>query len=270
MSGGGELAGRHGTGEAVALAELDAEFAEHVELVVGLDALGDDTRAGLAGEGDDGGDEAATDRVAVDAADDADVELDELGGELEDVDEARVAGTGVVDGEACPGGAQAGERAAQAGIVVDLDVLGQLDHHATGLDRLEDGGDLLVGERLAVEVDGEEGTGGNVGHGGEGAAGSLELQLDPLMGGPGLGEPDVRGAMGLHREPGEGFGAGELEAAQVDDGLEQDVEAAAAEDAMEALLEGDPVDDAGQDDVGDEGRHGLVVDDGIEGGPWAG
>ena len=82
------------------LAVVDAESAQGVELRCGLDALGDDQRAGLGREADEGGDERSLDRVGVDVAGEPDVELDEVGRQLEDVAEAGEARTGVVDREA--------------------------------------------------------------------------------------------------------------------------------------------------------------------------
>ena len=48
----------------------------------------------------------AAHRIAVEVAGEADVELDDVGAELEDVPQARIAGAGVVDGDAHAGVAQ--------------------------------------------------------------------------------------------------------------------------------------------------------------------
>ena len=57
-------------------------------------------RAGLGREADERRDERSLDRVRVDVAGEADVELDEVGRQLEDVAEAGEARAGVVDREA--------------------------------------------------------------------------------------------------------------------------------------------------------------------------
>ena len=112
---------------------MDAELADGRQLGVGLQALGDDLRAGLVGEVDERGGQRPADGVGVDAAGEVAVELDDLGRQLEDVGERGEAGAGVVDRQARAGAAQAAERGAQALVVLDGEVLGQLDDEALGV-----------------------------------------------------------------------------------------------------------------------------------------
>ena len=86
----------------VALAVGDPEGTEGGELVRGLDAFGDDHGADLAGETDEGGGEGPPGRIGVDAPDQTDVELDDVGPEVEDVAEAGETGARVVDREPDP------------------------------------------------------------------------------------------------------------------------------------------------------------------------
>lgn len=71
----------------VALAEVDTEVNDDVELARRLDAFGDDLGSCLVGEGGEGSSEGSTDRVEVNAGGKYLVELDDVWGEFEDVGE---------------------------------------------------------------------------------------------------------------------------------------------------------------------------------------
>ena len=79
---------RAGTREVVALAPRDAEGAEHGELLRGLDALGQQDRADRVGEAHQRDRQRMSRRVGVDAVRELEVELEDVGAELEDVLEA--------------------------------------------------------------------------------------------------------------------------------------------------------------------------------------
>ena len=81
----------------VSLSPRDAEGTEHRELLGGLDALGQQDCADRVGEPHQRGRQRVARRVGVDAVRELEVELEDVGAEMEDVLEARVAGTGIVD-----------------------------------------------------------------------------------------------------------------------------------------------------------------------------
>ena len=81
----------------------------------GLDALADDEHADLVAEPAQRRDRALLERADVDVAHERHVDLHDLGHQLGEAGEARVAGADVVDGEAEAEGAQAGEPLGQLG-----------------------------------------------------------------------------------------------------------------------------------------------------------
>jgi len=90
------------------------------------------------------GDERLTGRVAVDAVDDAQIELHVIRTELEDMAQAGESGTGVVDGQADPR-PEPLERRAPGRVITDLDVLRELEDDLPTLVS-EDRGQRLAGE----------------------------------------------------------------------------------------------------------------------------
>jgi hypothetical protein len=117
---------RNGTPEQVALAELHAEAAEGASLGALLDTLRQEGTAGGLGEVAHAGDERLANGVALDVADQAAVQLHDLGMELDDVLERGEAGAGIVDGQT-DGAVEAAEGLAQLVVVLDGDVLGDLE-----------------------------------------------------------------------------------------------------------------------------------------------
>src|SRR5262249_9542125 len=93
---------REGAGarEVVALAERDAEASQRLELVLRLDALGDHLRGRGDGEAEDRAEEVLLDAVALDVLREVVVELQELGLDLREGREVRVARAEVVDRDA--------------------------------------------------------------------------------------------------------------------------------------------------------------------------
>src|SRR5664280_1686688 len=88
---------RFGPTEEIPLDELDAQSTKRLRFGLGLHALGDQHGSGEGGEVAEPGGERLACRIPVDAPDDADVQLHDVGLQLEDVAEAGEAGTGVVD-----------------------------------------------------------------------------------------------------------------------------------------------------------------------------
>jgi hypothetical protein len=90
---------RTGAGEQKALHQVHLGFTQEVELRLGLHPLGDHAGAHFAGERGHRADEGAPVPVVVEVPDQLAVQLQEVGGELDDMTQARVAGPGVVDGD---------------------------------------------------------------------------------------------------------------------------------------------------------------------------
>ena len=90
--GGASIRHRGRPAEQIALAQSDADRSERVALGDRLDAFGDERTARLEREIDETGDEGLSGIVAVDRPDEVDVELHELGLQLDDVAEAREPG----------------------------------------------------------------------------------------------------------------------------------------------------------------------------------
>ena len=108
--------------------QLDAELQQHRPLLLGLDAFGDELRSCRFREVGEARDERATDRVALDAAHPLHVQLHEAGLKAEDVLEAGIARSRVVNRQA-DRRAEAGKTCANGSVVIDPFVFGQLDDH---------------------------------------------------------------------------------------------------------------------------------------------
>ena len=86
-----------GAAEVVALPLTHTKPAQKREHRMRLDAFGDDSRTDPLAERDERARERARDRVGLDLAREAQIELDDVGRELQDVTEAREAGADIVD-----------------------------------------------------------------------------------------------------------------------------------------------------------------------------
>ena len=98
---------------------------------------GDQFCARLAGEPDESGGDRPVRGLRVDAADDADVELDDVGRELEDVPQAREARTRVIHRDPDAGSAKHVQRSAEARVVARRCMFRELDHDALGRPSLQ-------------------------------------------------------------------------------------------------------------------------------------
>lgn len=88
--------------EEPALAEVDAEAAQHLELLERVEPLADHARAHLLGQLQHGGEHVLARRVLIDAGDHRAIDLDEVGLELDELLEAGIARARVVEGELEP------------------------------------------------------------------------------------------------------------------------------------------------------------------------
>ena len=121
-----------GAREVVALAEVAADLAQHVELRAGLDALGDDLEADGLGEADD---QAHERRVVVgerEALDELARDLQRVERQVAQVAERRVAGAEVVERELHAEVAELLQRLGAAHGVLDEQRLGHLEHSRPG------------------------------------------------------------------------------------------------------------------------------------------
>ena len=141
-----------------ALAVRHRERLEGIELLARLDPLGDEPQLALDREVAHAGDQRLAGGLGVDAADQVEVDLHEVRGELQDVAEAGVAGAGIVDREA-DGRSEPLELAAQSRVVVDLDVLGDLEDDRP-LDGRQDLAERAGPDELGRDVEAEVAAGG--------------------------------------------------------------------------------------------------------------
>ncbi|MCO5595358.1 hypothetical protein L7F22_049400 [Adiantum nelumboides] len=185
-----QVVGAQRAGEQPALERVDADAAQHVELLGGLDALGDGRAAHRARDLDDGAGEREVGRVGADAGDEGAVDLDRLRRELLEPGQRRVAGAEVVDGEADAALHELAHRVQRGLRQRDQAGLHQLEHQLVPRQpgALDDGGDVgqerRVGRQQPGQVhrdgDGLPGTGPGRGLGRGGAQHpEVEVALQP-------------------------------------------------------------------------------------------
>ncbi len=80
----------------------DVDLTERGELVLGFDALGDEVGPDLLGEDEQSGGQGAPRWIGVDAAHRIEVQFHDVRAQVEDVAQAREAGSGVVDRDPHP------------------------------------------------------------------------------------------------------------------------------------------------------------------------
>ena len=231
---GGPRLGR--AAEQPALAEVGLGLAQHGELLGTLDALGDDARADLAGEGDGGAQDGLARGVEVDAGDHAAAELEEVGADLGDVLERREAGARVVDGDQRAAGDPRLQALLDALDVLDGVLLGELDDEPRR-QVLGEPRQPGVAEGVGADVDEQQpalGRLAGLGHGRP--AGDLEVVAQ--AGARGGGERDVRrerDQAGRRGEAGQALVADRLEVAQPDDRLEDGTDRPRDQQAAEVV-----------------------------------
>jgi hypothetical protein len=116
-----------GVAEEVALGVLHADLEQGVEFLGLFHAFGDECGSDLVGEGAHSGGQRLPNRVGMDVGRDRSVELDELRTQAEDVTEARIAGSGIVNGDANSDLSQLSELMVERVVVVHDGVLGDLE-----------------------------------------------------------------------------------------------------------------------------------------------
>jgi len=157
--------------EIVSLKNVDAEVAQGIEFVGGLDTLGDDLNVERVAQVADGLDEAMAGGVEMDVADDVHVNLDDLGDEVGEEREAGVAGSEIIEREVEGIFALDGAGGAEGGVVSDAFVFGDLEDELAGGDSEGGGGLEAVGDGIGVDLEG-------AGHEVEGeAAGAGEAEV---------------------------------------------------------------------------------------------
>src|SRR4051812_8310659 len=161
-----ELIGAHRLREEVALGAVAAEVAQRLELVVGLDALGDRPEAEAGGDVDDGAHDRRVVRLLAETVDERAVDLDRVDRHALQARQRRVAGAEVVEQDADAERAERLERRAGRGDVLEQHALGDLEAEAAGLEAaareraLHLGEELRAGELAARDVDGDAEVGG--------------------------------------------------------------------------------------------------------------
>lgn len=131
------------------------------------------------------------------------VEFQEVGSELDHVTEARIAGTGIVDGDPHTPGQPRFEVATKLVVVLHGLLLGELDDQALGelVEQIECSGHSQQG---GAQVDEQQPVlGGGPEAGGRGQAGDLELLPQPDLLRP--GQPPVGRPHRVERHAGQGF-----------------------------------------------------------------
>ncbi len=187
-------------GQEVPLYEVDAHRAESLELLNGLDALGEGGDAALPGETDQSAQDGQLVGVAVRVVDQAAVDLDEVRVELQHVRHARVPGTDVVDGEHRRRHRPPLQATPQLLVVEYRLVLGDLDD--PGRKPVQNRVDAPIQHRARAEVHEQAHVVGRPAPGAGGfQAGQLELGADPELRRP--LEPLVRPAAAGDRAAGE-------------------------------------------------------------------
>ena len=145
---------RDGTGSAEqeSLSCSHAEAAEGLELPGGFYPFGDDLHLDLVRVGAESCDQDALVLVGVDAADEAPIELQQVGRELDDVRESGEPLPDVVDRQPAAQRTKFGEMRVRLLVVHDRRALRELDHHALCRDRTHELGQAGFAERLGRDV----------------------------------------------------------------------------------------------------------------------
>jgi hypothetical protein len=130
----------------------DPQVAHRDQLDHGLDALGDDLRAGVLNETDQSASDRAAPGLKVDALGELAVELDEVGRKVNDMGTAREPSAGVIDRQPRSGVTHAAQDDAQVRVIVDAEVLGELEHDALKADSAQQRGQLRCRDGLGSDA----------------------------------------------------------------------------------------------------------------------
>ena len=187
----------------VALTERNLRGSECGELCGGLDALRDHAGPDFTCERHEGTDQRVAMPVPVDVVHQGAVELQEVGGQLDDVTKAGVAGAGVVDGETHPAVQPRFELPLESCVVLHRRLFGDLEHQPLG-EAWAQRQQGRVGERERAGVDEQQ----RLAWGRPEACRALEephLELRPPPRGLGAGQPPVGSVYRGRRDAGQGF-----------------------------------------------------------------
>ena len=205
-----------GAGEEIPLYEIDAHRTERVELLARLDPLGEGSDAALTGEPDQAAQHGQLVGIPMGPVDEAPIDLDEVGMELEDVRHAGIPGPDVVDGEHGRLHRPALKAAPQELVVEYRFVLGDLDH--PGRQAVQNVVDPRVEHGARAQVDEEP----HVARGRTAVTGSLEARQLELGADPEVRrplEPLIGTAAARNCAAGEQFESEDAAVGQADDGL---------------------------------------------------
>ena len=207
---------------------------KRIELLAGLDPLGQRGDAALAREADQAAQDGELVRVAMGLVHEAAIDLDELGMQLQDVRHARITGPHVVDGEHGRGGRPHLESAPEFLVVRDRLVLGDLDHPGRKL--AQDSVHPRVEERAGREIHEEADIARRCSPLADGLqAGQLEFGTDPEIGG--VLEPLVGTAAAGDRCPGQHFEAEDRTVGQAHDRLGRHFDRAGTQELVDQSRE---------------------------------
>ena len=162
------------------------------------------------------------------------VQLDEIGGQFQDVGQTCKAGTSVVYSQAHSHQAQLVEREREPLVVVDLGFLGQLHDDTFRFGACNELAHLVGDHRLGACVHAQSDIPGKAGQGVQSSLRGDDLQFDADAHDVCLGEPYVRSSLRSSREPSKRFDCEALPGCDVEHGLEDVTEPASFEDAVDS------------------------------------
>jgi hypothetical protein len=212
-----QLPDRGGTTEVVALPEANAETLDGLCFGERLDALGDDEGAGHCGKLNEAGDHGLPGHVEVDTSHEADVDLDNVRPQVDEMSEVGDSGTGVV-GRDSHVGAEGTHRDMQRPVIVDDLVLGDLQDDRPRLTGKELRQNPAAAEEVGRDIEAQPSVGRKARAGSDRATEGRGLEFDAEADPYGVDERLCRRVVG--GEPGERLEADRLARCEVDDRLE--------------------------------------------------
>mmetsp|Transcript_100824 Transcript_100824/g.280899 ORF Transcript_100824/g.280899 Transcript_100824/m.280899 type:complete len:665 (-) Transcript_100824:355-2349(-) len=242
---GAQLRARRGAGprEQIALADRHAQAAQHGQVGLLLQTLGDDLAAAGGGHLDDGAHELLLERLLRNAVDEMAVDLDEVRPHLHPAPQRREAFAEVVQRDPEAMRAQRLQRAVEAGQIVDRSGFGQFDDHARGRQAQHI---QLRGQAAGMLTRRQQGVGGDIEEELTRQAQRLEalgraphdeaFQLDEAaLAGGGLEQHQRRMQRAVGRAAGEGFETEDVRPVDGDQRLKMDVKRLLVDQACQRI-----------------------------------